>query len=349
MSQSEKTEQPTSKKLRDARKKGQVGKSQEVASTAVVLAVFAYIWVGGQWILDNLLQLAAFPASLYSMEFLDALDEMLAMTLIVFIKLSLPLLILVVVAGAAANLLQIGFLFALEPAKPGLDKINPQKWFKKVFSVKNAVELVKSVLKIVLLLVIIKHLMELSLHDLTMLPEARPDDLLELLAGILKMFVLYCGAAFLVISAVDYFFQKRQHIKELKMTKDEVKREYKEMEGDPHIKGKRRQLHQELIVSNSLNAVRKSSVLVTNPTRLAVALFYDEDQTPLPVVLAKGEGMLARRMVEVAREEGIPVMQNVPLAQDLFAQADVEQYIPGDLIEPVAEVLRWVRDMTETA
>jgi type III secretion protein U len=254
-----------------------------------------------------------------------------------------------VVAGAAANLLQIGFLFALEPAKPGLDKINPQKWFKKVFSVKNAVELVKSVLKIVLLLVIIKHLMELSLHDLTMLPEARPDDLLELLAGILKMFVLYCGAAFLVISAVDYFFQKRQHIKELKMTKDEVKREYKEMEGDPHIKGKRRQLHQELIVSNSLNAVRKSSVLVTNPTRLAVALFYDEDQTPLPVVLAKGEGMLARRMVEVAREEGIPVMQNVPLAQDLFAQADVEQYIPGDLIEPVAEVLRWVRDMTETA
>ena len=347
MSQSEKTEQPTSKKLRDAREKGQVGKSQEVASTAVVLTVFLYIWFGSQWILDNLRLMAAFPASLYTMEYLDAIDEMLALCLIVFVKISLPLLILVIAVGVAANLLQVGFLFALEPAKPGLDKINPSKWFKKVFCVKNAVELVKSVLKIVILFVIIKRLMEQSLHALMLLPEAEPNDLVNLLGIILKMLVLHCGAAFVVIAAVDYFFQKYQHIKELKMTKDEVKREYKEMEGDPHIKGKRRQLHQELLVSNTLDNVRKSSVLVTNPTRLAVALYYDEDKTPLPMVLAKGNGLLARRMVEVAQEEGIPIMQNVPLAQDLFSQAAVEQYIPSDLIEPVAEVLRWVREVTE--
>lgn len=347
MSQSEKTEQPTSKKLRDAREKGQVSKSQEVVSTAVVLTVFFYIWIGGEWILNNLLFMTSFPASLHGMAFLDALNGMLMTTLVVFIKISLPLLVLTIAVGVAANLLQVGFLFALEPAKPGLDKINPKQWAKKVFSVKNAVELVKSVLKIVILFVIIKRLMEQSLQALTLLPETEQGDLVLLLGNILKILVLHCGAAFAVIAAVDYFFQKYQHIRELKMTKDEVKREYKEMEGDPHIKSKRRQLHQELLVSNTLDNVRKSTVLVTNPTRLAVALFYDEDKTGLPVVLAKGDGLLARRMVEVAQEEGIPIMQNVPLAQDLYTQAAVEQYIPSDLIEPVAEVLRWVREMTD--
>ncbi len=349
MSQSEKTEQPTSKKLRDAREKGQVAKSQEVASTAVVLAVFIYIWVGGRWILDSLLRMIAYSASLYSMEFMDAVDEMLVMALLTFALISLPLLVLVIAAGVAANLLQVGFLFATEPVKPDLEKLNPQKWFKKVFAVKNAVELVKSILKIVILFVIIKRLMEDSLHALLILPEAQPDDLVELLGNILIQVVLYCGAVFVLIAAVDYFFQKRQHIKELKMTKDEVKREYKEMEGDPHIKGKRRQLHQELIVSNTMANVRKSSVLVTNPTRLAVALLYDGEKTPLPVVTAKGEGLVARKMIEVAQEEGIPIMQNVPLARDLFDHAPVEQYIPGDLIEPVAEVLRWVQEMTSSS
>ena len=129
------------------------------------------------------------------------------------------------------------------------------------------------------------------------------------------------------------------------MSKDEVKREYKEMEGDPQIKGKRKQLHQEMLSQNTLGNVRKAKVLVTNPTHYAVALDYEKDRTPLPVILANGEGFLAQRMMQVAREEGIPIMRNVPLARSLFENGTENAYIPKDLIGPVAEVLRWVQSL----
>jgi type III secretion protein U len=133
----------------------------------------------------------------------------------------------------------------------------------------------------------------------------------------------------------------------MKMSKDEVKREYKESEGDPLIKGKRKQLHHELVMSADAGAVRNASVVVTNPTRIAVALRYEKGKTPLPMVVAKGENLLARRIIEIAREEGIPVMENVPLARALFEEVEVERYIPAEMIEPVAEVLRWVQQLKQ--
>jgi type III secretion protein U len=150
---------------------------------------------------------------------------------------------------------------------------------------------------------------------------------------------------FLAVAAFDYFFQRWQYVKGLRMSKDEVKREYKEMEGDPQIKGKRKQLHQEMAMSNTLANVRKAQVVVTNPTQVAVALMYDEEKTPLPVIVGMGEGQLARRIVEIAREEGIPVMQNVPLARALLQDGVENEYIPADLIKPVAEVLLWVQSL----
>ena len=129
------------------------------------------------------------------------------------------------------------------------------------------------------------------------------------------------------------------------MTKDEVKREYKEMEGDPMIKGKRKQLHQEMVMSDSVEKTKKSTVLVTNPTHRAIAIYYEKDKTKLPMIVAKGEGYLAERMIKAAQEAGIPIMRNVPLAHDLFDHGNIEQYIPVELIEPVAEVLRWVQQL----
>jgi type III secretion protein U len=151
----------------------------------------------------------------------------------------------------------------------------------------------------------------------------------------------------MIIAAFDYFLQYRQHMNGLMMSKDEIKREYKEMEGDPHIKSKRKQFHQELLMEDTSGRVRKSSVLVTNPTHIAIAILYDAEETPLPMVLAKGEGYLAERMIAIAKEEGIPIMQNVPLARSLHAEAPVDQYIPSSLIEPIAEVLRWVQSLQE--
>ncbi len=155
------------------------------------------------------------------------------------------------------------------------------------------------------------------------------------------------AVVYLVVGIADIAWQRFSYKKELMMTKDEVKREYKESEGDPHIKGARKHLHQELMMSGTVEKTRKASVVVTNPTHIAIALHYDDEKTPLPMVLAKGTDLVARRIIEIAHEEGIPVMQNIPLARALNEHAQVDQYVPTELLEPVAEVLRVVRQLAK--
>ena len=157
--------------------------------------------------------------------------------------------------------------------------------------------------------------------------------------------LLMSSGAFAVVAALDFLYQKYKWTQDHMMSIDEVKREYKESEGDPMVKSRRKQLAQEMLNQNTVENVRKAKVLVTNPTHYAVALDYDKDETPLPVILAKGEGHLAQRMMEVAREEGIPIMRNVPLARALYRDGTENAYIPRDLIGPVAEVLKWVQSL----
>jgi type III secretion protein U len=153
--------------------------------------------------------------------------------------------------------------------------------------------------------------------------------------------------AYGVIAVFDFAYQRYSHIKGLMMSMDEIKQEYKQMEGDPHVKGHRRQLAQEIAMGEMVEKTRKASVVVTNPTHYAVALYYDEEETPLPIVLSKGQDLVAQQIVRVAKEEGIPVMQNVPLTRALMSTAEIDQYIPSELIEPVAEVLRALQRMAD--
>ncbi|MEG1454642.1 MAG: EscU/YscU/HrcU family type III secretion system export apparatus switch protein, partial [Comamonas sp.] len=150
-----------------------------------------------------------------------------------------------------------------------------------------------------------------------------------------------------VIALADLVWQRFNYRKGLMMSKDEVKQEYKQMEGDPHIKHQRKQLHQEMQQNSAVQSAREATVVVTNPTHLAVALRYDEDETPLPLILAKGEGALAQAMMDAARAAGVPVMQNIPLARALTAQGEAGQYIPSELVEPVAEVLRLLQQLDQ--
>jgi len=343
----EKTEKPTPKRLRDARRKGQVAKSREIGSAANILAVFFFIWIFGEVYLRQLRELLFLGTEGYGEPFRQSLKLVISGAIVKLLTLTLPLLLLVIVVGAAANLFQVGVLFAFESVKPDLKKLNPASGLKKIFSVKNLVEFLKSVLKILFLSLMLYLVIKTSLPVLMGLPYGGPAAMLSVLASVLKKMVVYSSFAFIVAAAADYFFQKAQHVKELKMTKDEVKREYKEMEGDPLIKSKRRQLHQELLSDNMAQNVRKSTVVVTNPTRLAVALYYDKEEGGLPMVMAKGENLLAKRIVEIAQEEGIPVMMNVPLARDLYEQGETNRYIPSNLLEPVAEVLKWVYQLRE--
>jgi type III secretion protein U len=244
----------------------------------------------------------------------------------------------------ASNLVQVGFLLVMEPVKPDLKKLNPMDKIKHIFSMKNLFELLKSSLKILIIGGLVTSIVTSSLNPLTRLPHGGAGAILTALHPMLSVLALNVTLAYIGIAGFDYVFQKFQHTKQLKMSKDEIKREYKESEGDPQIKGKRKQLHQEMVMSDTTERTRKATVVVTNPTHLAVAIYYKEEDNVLPKVIAKGEDHVARRMVEIAKEEGIPVMQHIPLARSLHEGVDIDRFIPSDLIEPMAEVLRWVKE-----
>ncbi|MCA8998294.1 MAG: type III secretion system export apparatus subunit SctU [Planctomycetaceae bacterium] len=343
----EKTEQPTSKKLRDARKKGQVAQSRDVTSTALLIAMCAYLAIGWNWIVAQLQWLISYPGELYGLPFEESLPRMLGAAISTMAAISLPALAIIIVVGVMAGYFQVGALFVFEPVKPDLKKLNPADKLKQMFSLKNFMEFLKSNVKVVFLGVLLYIVIKNAIPELLKIPYSGLDGVSAMLGSLMLDVAIFTGFAYVLIAGADFAFQRWQHTKGLMMTKDEVKREYKEMEGDPTIKGKRRQLHQELVMQDTIAKVRKSTVLVTNPTHRAIAIYYEDGETKLPIITAKGEGFLAQRMVKAAQEEGIPIMQNVPLAHDLFDNGQIEHYIPRDLIRPVAEVLRWVRELAQ--
>ena len=340
-----KTEPPTQKRLRDARKKGQVAKSKEVVSAALIIFLLAYLWLSSDYYMEKFRQLIALPATTYGVDFRSALGEIITEVFKFAVVLTLPVVGIALIVGIAANFLQVGALFAPEIIKEAPKKLNPAKALKNIFSRKSLVELIKSIIKIVFLGYLIYLALRHNLGNLLEIPRCGLTCLLPIFGNLMGDIITYAIIAFIIVAVADYFFQKFDYIKNLKMTKDEVKREFKEMEGSPEIKSHRRQLFQEIVNSQVTNNVSRSSVVITNPTRMAIGLYYDDEETPLPIVTFKEQGAMAKRVIEIAREKGIPVMENVPLAHALMDQANVNQYIPSDLIKPVAEVLRVIQEL----
>ncbi|MDR3299156.1 MAG: type III secretion system export apparatus subunit SctU [Candidatus Accumulibacter sp.] len=342
---SEKTEPPTSKRLRDAREKGQVCKSQEVGATAVLLTVFGIFLGAGSFIWETLIMMFEAPLRAIHLPFWEALPNVAGEVAMLAMRLTALILGAAIAAGLAANLIQIGVLISIKSVTPSLDKLNPAQWFKKTFAIKNFVELLKTIAKTLIIAWVVKIAIEDNLGLLLSIPYGGLGGIAPSAGALFASLIFRVAPVFLAVAVFDYFFQHWQYIKGLRMSKDEVKREYKEMEGDPMIKGKRKQLHQEMATSNTLSNVRKAQVVVTNPTHVAVALMYDEKKTPLPIIVGMGEGLLAQRIMEIAKEEGIPIMQNVPLARALLQDGVENEYIPADLIRPVAEILRWAQSL----
>ncbi|MBD3315443.1 MAG: flagellar biosynthesis protein FlhB [Chitinivibrionales bacterium] len=338
----EKTEKPTPRKLRKSREKGQVAKSKECASSAVLLAMFVLLWVGGGFIIGIFRNMMTGIYNLIDMPF----DEIFDMAYSTFITSTLLISFIIAgtvcIAAVAGNMVQIGFLISFESITPDLKKINPIEGFKKIFSIDNLFELVKSVVKIAFIAFVVFLCIRNAIPDLVKLPFTGIGGVMVVAGNLIKQLIVVMSVVAIVIPAVDYLFQRYRFTEKMKMTKQEVKEEHKEMEGDPHVKGRRRQLMKEMAQRNDIERTRKATVLVTNPTHLAIALFYDEDGDELPTVVAKGAGNQAQLMMDAAREEGIPVMQNIPLARDLFERGEIDNFIPRDLLKPVAEVIRWV-------
>lgn len=342
---SDKTEQPTPKRLREAREKGDLCRSQEIPIAATVLILVIYLVIMGQDIYEKMIVMFTLVFETFHLPYNEAIGKIYSIVIRVFADIVFPILFLVMGSALVANLSQIGFLFSVKSAIPKLENISPSKWFKKVFSLKNGVELLKNTLKVAIIGYFVYYVLQSYMSSFFKIQTTSIAILWAIICDAIRDLLLYTSIAFCIISALDYLFQRWQYTKKHLMSKDEIKREYKEMEGDPYIKSKRKQLYKEMLAQNSINNVRKAKVLVVNPTHYAVALDYEKDKTPLPLVLAKGEGELAKRMIKVAEEEGIPIMRNVPLARSLYQNAEENEYIPADLIQPVAEVIRWVQSL----
>jgi type III secretion protein U len=341
----EKTEQPTPKKLQDARKKGDVPYSRDFSQTMLTLALLSYVVLDSQNILAGLLRILSIPATLAGMEFQQALKVAGNTCLREALALMAPFLLIVLGLGLFVEFIQIGLIFAAEKAKPSGTKLNVVSNIKNIFSIKNLVEVLKSTVKIVCFSLLTWMLLREGLGPLVHAVHGGLEGVVTVNGELFRMLLQYSAVFCLVIAGLDMGWQRRQRTKRLMMTKEEVKREQKDMEGQPEIKQQRKRLHQEMSGGGPGEAVRKSSAMVVNPTHIAVALRYVPDETPLPIVMAKGRDGVALQMIEMARRMGIPVMRDVPLARALLADARENEYIPSELVVPFAHVLRAVRDL----
>lgn len=344
-SSSEKTEPPTPKRLRDARKKGQVAKSKEVVSAAIVVSLLFSLTVGADYYLGLFRDLFGIPLWLEQVTFEEAFDDMVRKSFILALSLIAPPVGTALVVAVLANFAQVGALFVTEPLKPDLKRLNPGKALKNIFSKKNLVELLKSVVKIAVLGAAVAHVVWNGMPLLMGIVHCGIACIMPVLGSLFAELAIYVSLAFIVLAVADFAFQKLAYIKDLKMSKEEIKREYKESEGSPEIKSRRRSLFMDIVNSQETSNVQRSSVVVANPVHLAVGLYYEKDRTPLPVITLKEQGLNAQRVVAIAEKEGIPVMVDVPLAHALTFGGQVSSYIPSDLVAPVAEVLRLLRNL----
>lgn len=341
--QSEKTEDPSEKKLREAREKGNVVKSQEVNSwfmlTAATLVV---LMLSGSMAsqLSSVLQGFLFNAHDFSLEGRGGLALMKEVLFAILAAVALPFLIFII-AALAGNLLQHGFLLQTETMQPKLSKISPLAGLKRLFSMMSLVNFAKSLAKLLVVTVLIVLIMWPSRDSLEVMVSLDPAALMPLVQGLALKILGAVVALYSVIAMIDYAYQRQQWWNKLKMTMQEVKDEYKQQEGDPHVKAKIRQIRMERGRKRMMAAVPDASVVITNPTHYAVALKYDRSM-PAPVCLAKGVDALALKIREVAGEHEIPIVENRPLARALHAVVEVDREIPPEHYKAVAEVIGFI-------
>ena len=344
----EKTEMPTPKKLRDARQKGQVCTSKDVVSTAILLVTLAITGAMAVALTGDISELIRYIGLRIGENDVFAVREASKMTLVIVCKYSFIFVLVAAAVGVVANVVQIGFLISGEPLKPDLKKINPAEGAKKIFCLKNLFEFAKNVVKVTFLSYLIYKIVVKSVPALLPMCYGTLDDVFPCLTEMLKSLAYYTIFGYVVIAVVDRLFQQKNFTKQMMMTKDEVKREYKEMEGSQEVKQAQRQFRNEILQGEPpAKAVKKADVVVTNPTHYAVGIRYRVDEAPLPKVVCAGADAVAKEIREAAVREGIPLMENVELARTLYAQVRVEEFIPAELVAPVAEVLKLVKAISD--
>lgn len=341
----EKTEKATPKKRQEARKKGQVLKSQDVSAALVLLATFLFLYMVAPFMQENIFSffIEAFEQNMLIenvttetvMEIYNDSIKQLAVIL-------LPILVLAVVVGIGANYLQFGFLFTMATLKLDLGKINPIKGFKRIVSLRAVANLVKSLLKISFIGAVTSIIIWINLEDVLALSFQHPLDSLSVVARLTGIMGIAAALMLVIIAVFDYFYEKYEYEKSLKMSKQDIKDEYKNTEGDPKIKSRIKQKQREMAMRRMMQEVPNADVVITNPTHYAIALKYDEDSMEAPIVVAKGVDFVAQKIKLIAKEHNIVTVENRPLARSLYDQVEIGEQVPEEFFKAVAEILAYV-------
>ncbi|MFK7855264.1 MAG: type III secretion system export apparatus subunit SctU [Granulosicoccus sp.] len=343
----EKTEPATPKRLRDARKRGDVAKSRDLTGTlglafSMVLIIFAL----GQGI-DRLADLTIDAMSIQDQPFEVAAQQLSQSAISTFLILSALVLLPIALFGMLVEFLQTGPIFALEKMQPKLENLNPAAGIKKMFSLDNLVELLKTLAKTAVLGVIAWFVIRGAVSELMNLPANEPMLIITAVKSMAIQLFGWTLAVFVAIMALDAAYQQHAYAKKMRMSIRDIKKEHKDNEGDPLLKGQRKQLQQEWSQESANNSSRSASVMVVNPTHIAIAIRYDKEDTPVPTVTAKGQDEQARAMRDAANDAHVPVLRNQQLARRLLAEVDEGDVVPRELFDVVAEVILWARQTRE--
>lgn len=339
----EKTEQPTSKRRKDAREEGNIFQSKDIVTVLMLLGVF----YTAKLVLPMIYETAGeFMEFFFSAAGADAPLErspnIYAYAVVTLLKCALPLLLVSMVLGILGHGIQTRFLVTFKPLRPKFSKLNPISGIKKLFGMKKVVELVKNLVKIAILIALLYNIL---MSDVTPIAQMMDVSVLSAAAATLQMvldLVVKVCIAFAVVAFFDFLYQRWDYEKNLKMTKQEVKDEYKMTEGNPEIKGRIRRIQRQMALSRMMQSVPEADVIIRNPTHFAVALKYDPEKHGAPVVLAKGQDYLALRIIKVGMEHEVFILENRPLARALYADCEVEREIPSQYYGAVAEVLVYI-------
>ncbi|AOM83171.1 flagellar biosynthesis protein FlhB [Salisediminibacterium beveridgei] len=340
----EKTEKATPKKRRESRNKGQVAKSTDVNTAFILMFVFLMFFFAGPLVIEQMTAIVRFSMTEYLV--MDVTPEAMQPLFTEYIFQAAvavaPIMLASVIAGVFANYVQVGVLFAPEAIKFKLEKINPLKGFKRIFSIRALVEFLKSMMKIVLvggvtgivIWIYMDELLRIGLYDV--------EDGAVLIGTLIVFMGLAVGFLLVFLAILDYMYQKYDFEKNIRMSKQDVKDEYKKTEGDPLIKSKIKEKQRQMAMSRMMQEVPKADVVITNPTHYAIALKYDENAMEAPVIVAKGVDYVALKLINIAKNNEVLTVENRPLARSLYAEAEIGDQVPEDLFKAVAEVLAYV-------
>ena len=342
----DKTEKATPKKRRDERKKGNVMMSKDVVAVATLLGSLAMLRIMGDTVVEQTKNLFASSFSLIAESGAAAagqsLRELFTRCILVFVTVAGPFLAVTALLAVAATFAQTRMLVTGESLKPKFNRISPLQGFKRLFSMRSVVETLKSLLKIVVLLYLIFSYFGDTAVGFSRFFDMELGQACSILFNDILALVLRVAVAFVVLAGADFFYQWWDYERQMRMSKQEIKEEYKQTEGDPQVKGKIKEIQRRRAQQRMMQQVPGADVVIRNPTHVAVALRYKPEKDDAPVVVAKGLDELALRIVAVAEENRVAIVENVPLARSLFAGTDLDREIPPEFYGPVAEILVYV-------